>query len=208
MNPKRIYGLNLYNVAGTFFLVTQLFIFSALLLDPLQRPFLLWSCNNFCFLLAIACFRKDMQLVKGVSYLGLVTQILWISDFASHLIGFDLSGVTDYIRSEGFTYANDVSIVLHTVIPVAVLLFTFRTKPKFRSFVYALPYILFLYFGTLLLTPPIEDINCVFSACAIAEYIPYSIYLWPVYAAISALLSYAIHHALYFGWRYVAKAHR
>jgi hypothetical protein len=185
---------------GVFFAVAQIFIISALLFDSSTRPFLLWSCNNFCILLIIACYRKDIQMIMGISYLGLVSQIVWVLDFSSHLLGFNLSGVTDYIYTEGFTYANDVSIAVHVIVPTVILMFSFRVKPKPKSLLFAIPYILFLYVATIMLTPAVEDVNCVFHACGNGAYLPYSIYLWPMYAVVSTLISFAIHYLLYYGW--------
>jgi hypothetical protein len=185
---------------GAFLVVAQLFIFSAVLNDPKITVFLFWSCNNFCILLAIACFKKDMQMIKGISYLGLVSQILWILDFGSDTLGFDLSGVADYIYLEGFTYANEVSIGVHMIVPVSVLLFSVAAKPTYWSLLYALPYIVFLYIATILFTPPSEDINCVFLGCGNTTYLPYSIFLWPVYAVISTLIAYGVHLVLYYVW--------
>lgn len=191
-----------YYVLGVFLIIAQLFIFSAVINDPAITMFLLWSCNNFCILLAYACFKKDMQMLMGISYLGLVSQILWILDFGSDTLGFNLSGVADYIYLEGFTYANEVSIGVHLLVPVAILLFSFAVKPTYRSFLYALPYIVFLYIATILLTPPSEDINCIFLGCGIT-YFPYNIYLWPVYAMASTLIAYGIHLVLYYSWNKV-----
>jgi hypothetical protein len=185
---------------GIFFAVAQILIFSALLFDPSTRQFLLWSCNNFCILLVIACYRKDIQMIMGISYLGLLSQIVWVLDFVSHILGFNLSGVTDYIYIEGFTYANDVSIAVHIIVPTVILMFSFRVKPRLRSLLFAIPYILFLYVATLIVAPTIEDINCVFKACGNDVYLPYNIYLWPLYAFISTLISYGIHYLLYYGW--------
>lgn len=188
-----------YHIMGVFFVIAQIFIFSALLFDSSTRPFLLWSCNNFCILLIIACYRKDIQMIMGISYLGLVSQIVWVTDFASHLLGYNLSGVTDYIYTEGFTYANNVSIAVHVIIPIVILMFSFRVRPKTRSLLFALPYILSLYVATITLTPVAEDINCVFNACGNGKYLPYNIYLWPIYAVISTLVSFGIHYLLYYG---------
>lgn len=185
---------------GVFFVVAQAFIFSALLFDPSLRLFLFWSCNNFCILLIIACYRKDMQMIMGISYLGLVTQIIWVLDLVSHLLGFDISGVTDYLFTEGFTYANNVSIAVHVVVPIVILIFSFRVKPSFKSLLFAIPYILFIYFATIIWTPPIEDINCVFRGCGNGSYVPYNIFLWPMYAMISVLISFGIHQFLYYVW--------
>lgn len=184
---------------GIFLVIAQIFIFSAVLNDPAITMFLFWSCNNFCILLAIACYKKDMQMIKGISYLGLVSQILWILDFGSQTLGYDLSGVADYIYLEGFTYANEVSIGVHILVPVSILLFSVAVKPTYKSLIYAFPYIVFLYLATILFTPPSEDINCVFFGCGNTTYLPYNIFLWPVYAIISTLIAYLIHLLLYYG---------
>jgi hypothetical protein len=186
---------------GLFFVTAQLFIFSALLFDSSTRLFLVWSCNNFCIVLAVACYRKDMQMLMGISYLGLIAQIVWVLDFGSYILGFDLSGVTNYLSIEGFTYANNVSIAVHVLIPFIILFFSYKVKPVPRSLLFAFPYILFLYLSTILLTPAVEDINCVFYACGNAVYVPYNIYLWPMYALIVTLISYGIHYFLYYGYQ-------
>ena len=197
----RLHHINPFYMMGIFLVVAQLFIFSAVLHDPSIGIFLFWSCNNFCIFLMYACYKQDMQMIKGISYLGLVSQILWILDFGSHILGFDLSGITDYIYLEGFSYANGVSVGVHIIVPIAVLVFSFRTKPMYTSLLYALPYIVFLYIVTLIWTPPVEDINCVFYGCGNDQYLPYNILLWPLYAVISTLLSYGIHSLLYYGWK-------
>ena len=200
MNFLKLVSINPFYSLGIFLIIAQIFIFSAVLHDPSVAIFLLWSCNNFCIFLAYACYKKDMQMIKGISYLGLVSQILWILDFSSQSLGFNLSGVADYIFLEGFTYANEVSIGVHMVVPIAVLLFSVAIKPTYRSLLVALPYILFLYIATIVFTPPSEDINCVFLGCGNITYLPYNIFLWPLYATISTLIAYGIHLVLYYGW--------
>ncbi len=196
-----------FHIFGSFFVIAQLFILSALLFDEALRLFLLWSCNNFCILLAYACYKKNMQMLKGVSYLGLVSQIIWVADFNSHFLGFNLSGVSDYIFTEGFTYPNEVSVALHIIVPIAVLLMSFKVKPEIRSIVYASLYAIILYSVTILLGPQSEDINCVFTGCGNNQYLPYNIYVWPLYALISILLSYSIHYFLYGVWNIVKHLH-
>jgi hypothetical protein len=192
-----------FTVMGIFFAVSQIFIVSTTLYDPTRTIFLIWSCNNFCIFLAYACHKKNMQMLMGVSYLGLVSQLLWVSDFLSHGLGFDLSGIANYLFIEGFTYANKISTGVHLIIPIAILLFSFRIKPKLSSFLYAVPYVVLLYGVTLALTPAIEDINCVFSGCGNGQYILFNVYLWLPYALVSVLLSYGLHSFLYYGWRKV-----
>ncbi len=190
---------------GIFFLLAQLLVLSSLLFNPDLRIFLLWSCNNFCILLVYACFRKNMQMIKSLSYLGLVSQILWISDFVSHLLGYNLSGVADYIYIEGFTYANEVSIALHMIVPLTILIFTFRIRPELSSLKYAFAYAFVLYLLTIVWTPADEDINCIFSACSIDVYVSYNILLWPLFAVGSIFLSYVIHQVMYHIWYVVAR---
>jgi hypothetical protein len=190
-----------YVFMGFFFAVAQILILSALAFDSTTRLFLLWSCNNFCILLIIACYRKDMQMLMGISYLGLLSQTVWLLDFAFSLVGFDFTGVTDYIYTEGFTYANNVSIVIHVMVPTVILLFSFKVKPRLRSLLFAIPYLLCLYVVTIFITPVTEDINCVFRACGNDAYLPYNIYVWPLYATVSAVISYGVHYVSYYGSR-------
>ncbi len=208
MDFLRAWQRNPYLFAGIFFVLVQVLIFSALAFDPLTRLFLLWSCNNFCILLAIACYRQDMQMLMGISYLGLLSQTIWVLDLISHLAGFNLSGVTDYIFTEGLTYNNIVSIVVHVIIPTVILLFSFRVEPRLRSLLFALPYLLLLYVLTILAGPTEQDINCVFQACGNDAYLPYNIYVWPLYAAVSVFVSFAFHYLLYYSWRQFRKRRR
>ena len=198
-----------FNVAGTFFLLAQAVIFSAIIFDPETRLYVVWSCNNFCFFLAIACYLKNMQMVKGISYVGLVTQFLWAADFVSPYFGFNLSSISDYAAIGGFSYTNTVSVALHFIIPVIVLAISFRVHPERRSLLYSIPYILFLFFATLIFTSAAEDVNCVYLACHLDTYFPFSIpyymWLWPLYAMVPTLLGYLIHEILYHGWHTVIK---
>lgn len=190
-------SIDAFSWMGIFFAIAQGFIFSAVLFDHSLAMYLFWSCNNFCIFLVYACYKKDMQMLMGISYLGLVSQILWVLDLISHTVGYNLSGVSDYIFLEGFTYANEVSIGIHLLIPISVLIFSFRVRPNYRSLKFTIPYILLIYVTTLLFTPYFEDINCVFLGCN-NTFIPYNIYLWPLYALVSSLISLGIHVVLYF----------
>lgn len=198
-----IRGVGPYPVIGFFLLFIQFIILSTMLFDDGQQQFLLWSCNNFCFFMAIACFRKDMQMLMGVSYLGFVTQALWVADFTAGLVGLNVSGISDYIMSGPLTYKNEISIVLHMAVPLIILLFSFKVAPRIRSFYYSIPYMFMLYAGTFYLTKPDYDINCVFNACGVNLHVHYNILMWPVLATISIGLGYLVHNLLYYGWMYV-----
>ena len=200
MNFIKLFQTHWLQIFGVFFLIAQLFIVSALMFDEALRPFLLWSCNNFCIFLAVACYFENMQMLKGISYLGLVSQLLWVADFNAHFLGFNLSGVSDYIFIEGYTYPNEVSIALHTIVPMVVLLLSFKIRPEIQSIVYASVYATILFLVTLALGPQSEDINCVFTGCGNTVYLPYTIFVWPLYAFLTILLSYGIHYGLYYFW--------
>jgi hypothetical protein len=156
----------------------------------------------------ICLLQKRYADAKGISYLGLVSQILWVLDFSSQALGFNLSGIADYIYLEGFTYANEVSVGVHMIVPISVLIFSASTRPTYRSLIFAFPYLAFLYTATILVTPPSEDINSVFFGCGNAAYFPFTMYLWPVYAVISTLLAYGIHLVLYYVWKKFALVFR
>ena len=190
----------IFFITGMFFLAVQLLILSSLLFQSESRPLLLWLCNNFCFFLSYACFTRNMQMLKGVSYLGLIPQLLWMTDFISPAFGFNVSSITDYIAVDGLTYTNGVSIVLHMIVPPVILLLSFRTFPKVVSLVYAALYAAFLYRATLIFGMNSEDINCVVHACDIATYIPYYTWLWPIAAITLTLITYGFHRILYVLW--------
>jgi hypothetical protein len=200
VNYGKIKALTSFQYAFIFFLVTQLVIFTSLGLSSVTQVLLYWSCNNFSFFLAVACYRRDMQMLMGVSYLGLLAQLLWGVDFISHLLGFNLSSVSDYIFYEGFTYANDVSIGLHLVVPIVVLALSLKTKPHWQSLVYAGLYSLGLYVVTLLMTSAIDDVNCVYQGCSLGASLSYHVYEWPLYAAGLILGAFFVHMVLYRLW--------
>ncbi len=193
--------------AGVFFLLTQILILSALLPHAETRTYIFWVCNNFSLLLAIACFQRNIQFVKGVSYVALLPQILWIIDFISHFFGLNVLTISDYILTEGYTYANEVSIFVHLFVPVFIIAFSVKYHPEVKSLLYAFSYILGVYLSTILLTPSSEDINCVFEACRLKTYLPYHMWLWPIYASFLILFAYVIHHVLYFGWKKIHSPH-
>ena len=148
-------------------------------------------------------------MLKGVSYLGLIPQALWMADFVSPFFGFNVYSITDYIALDGLTYTNSVSIVLHMIVPPAVLLLSLSTYPKLQSILYAASYAAFLFVVTLLFGMKSEDINCVKHACDTFSNITYRMWLWPVYAFIVGALAYGVHRLLYsFRWKVLPKVRR
>lgn len=205
MNIRELRRFGSFHYVTFFFLFTQAIILSSLAFNTATQVLLLWSCNNFCFFLAFACYRRDMQMLMGVSYLGLVAQMLWAADFLLQFVGINFSSISDYIFTEGFTYANDVSIGLHLIVPLLILIFSLTTKPTTRSLLYAGGYSAALYVATLLMSTSYEDVNCVYNGCNIGINFSYRIFEWPLFAAVAIGASYIIHQFLYMGWRWVWK---
>jgi len=185
-----------YRTPALFLVFLQVIIFVALIDDSATRPLLVWYCNNISLFLAIAFWWGDMQMVKGLSYVGILTQLLWITDFLAHLVGFDLSNTANYIFLGGLTFANDVSIVVHFTIPLIVLWYTASIRPEPRSLLNAIGLIFILFIATLLLTSASDDVNCVYLMCG-QQHLPYRIYLWPFYSCLLSIAAYAFHEALY-----------
>lgn len=188
-----------YYVPTAFFILMQGMLLGALMREDSTRLLLFWYCNNISFFFAIAFWEKKLQIVKGLSYVGILTQLLWISDFLSHLVGFDLSNTANYVFIEGFTFANDVSVMVHFGVPIVALLYTVRVRPEPYSLFYSMLYIGGLYVATIAGTAPLDDINCVYNACSQYPF-PYHAILWPLYLVLLSLGGFALHEGLYRLW--------
>lgn len=190
-------------VAAVFFAAVQILVLLSFLPDRSTWTLLFWYCNNISFFLAIAFYQRNHQLVKGLSYVGLLAQLLWVADFVSHLFDIHLSNTADYVFVEGLTFANEVTVFLHLTVPFIALAYTLRERPQPHSLLYSLVYIIGLYAATLAGTAPQDDVNCVFNACSQYEF-SYHILLWPLYLILLSLAAYAIHEYLYRFYAYVS----
>lgn len=179
-----------------FFVVLQSVIVWALLPHENTRALLFWYCNNVAFFYAIAFYEGNVNFIRGINLVGLLPQLLWVSDFLSHLVGFDLSHTADYVFVEGFTFSNDVSVLVHMTVPFIALFYLYRIRPQPKALFYSALYIIGLYVATLSGTNPADDMNCVFNACSQYKFL-YHAYLWPLYMMILAVGAYGIHEGLY-----------
>jgi len=190
--------------AVVFFGTLQLFILYALLGEEWSRPLIFWYCNNIPLFFAIAFYEGNAQLAKGLSYVGLLPQLLWTIDFLGHLVGFDLSNTANYIFVEGFTFANDVSVIAHMTVPFLILALTLRERPRPYSLLYSIVFIIGLWAATIAGTSFVDDVNCVWNACS-SYLFPYHVLLWPLYMIALSLAAYAIHDGLYLLYRRYAR---
>ncbi len=185
--------------AAAFFAALQVLVAVALMRDASTWYLMLWYCNNVSFFLAIAFYTHNIQLAKGIACVGLLPQLLWVTDFVGHYLGFDLSNTSNYVQVEGFTFSNEVSVLLHMTMPFLALAYTLRERPRPISLVYAAAYIMFLYFASMLFTSPQNDVNCVFTACT-GEASLMHLALWPLYMLVLAGASLVIHDGLYLAY--------
>lgn len=165
---------------------------------PERQYLFFWYCNNVLVLLAIAFYYNNIQLVKGLSYVGVLTQLYWLLDFVFNLLGFHLSGTTDFVFTESHLLSTIATVIVHVVSPLAVLALTARVMPRPVSLLYAWGYTVALFVVTLFFTTPGRDINCVFSACSpTAWYGWWDPYLWPVALLGMTVIAYGLHYGLY-----------
>jgi hypothetical protein len=196
-----------YAAAG-FFVALQALVTLALMRDLSTWYLMLWYCNNVSLFIAIAFFTHNLQLAKGLAYVGLLPQLLWVSDFVGHYLGFDLSNTSNYILVEGFTFPNEVSVLSHMTMPFLALAYTLRERPRPVSLLYAAIYIMALYIATMIFTQPVDDVNCVFGACS-GETGLLHLALWPLYVLMLSSAAMVVHDGLYRAYMSVkAKSHR
>lgn len=174
----------------------QSLVLGSLLREESTRVMIFWYCNNVSFFFAVAFWEGRVQFVKALSYVGILPQLLWLADFLSHLLGFDLSNTANYVFVEGFTFSNNVTVLIHFGIPLIALYYVAHIRPKPYSLFYSFLFAGGMYIATIAGTFSADDINCVFNACSQYPF-AYHIVLWPLYMAILTLGGYALHEGLY-----------
>jgi hypothetical protein len=190
-----------------FFLWVEGLVLLALLPNPDTQKLIFWYCNNVAVLYVYAYYTKRLDLVKAFNYVAVIAQLLWMTDFFSHLLGYDVSRTANYVFTEGFTFANSVSILVHISYPVVVLLSTMHVKPTLAPVKYSFVYIAVLYAIALLLGRPdsnADDVNCVFTAC-VPQAAFFHVYFWPFYMVLLLALGYLLHVVLYRVYTFIYK---
>jgi hypothetical protein len=183
-----------------FFLLQAAYVFTTTLTTPPDLPSLFSYCNHAALLLALAFLFGRTQIVKAVVNIGLLIQGVWLIDFLGHLVfGLYIFGVTKYIFAVPLSPASIISIVEHSLTMLIAIAVTYKIRPRAISLIYSFLYILLLYIITLLFTPPVANVNCVFQACVFktALALPQFTALWPVFVMILAIVGYLIQMWLY-----------
>lgn len=141
----------------------------------------IWYCDHIMLLFAIAFIFNRKDLVRSFVNIGLIPQLIWLLDLALSVVtGEFLFGFTEYVFSFSSILAIVITIAGHLFSTLVAILFSIDEKPQFKETYYSLVYVLSLYIITLLLTTPVENVNCVYGNCLGFWNFVYYTYLWPV----------------------------
>ena len=148
-----------YLLAALFFLCLQaaLLIKSALLND---FELLYYFCYHAPILFAIAFYKKDIPLIRGIIITGVVGQGIWSADYLSFLLSgrFLFGFSSSLLQYQGFIYMT--TLLSHVASSfLALLLIKNEALPK-KSLLYAFCYFLFFYSLSLLrIIPESANVN-------------------------------------------------
>lgn len=194
-------------VPAILFLLIQVLLCAVLLPDPNTRDVVTWYCNSVPLFLGLAFLFGRIQIVKGLTDVGIVAQLLWVIDFLAHLV-FHVSffHITDYVFTSGLSSQNITTIIVHVTTPLVAIGWSYRIAPRRISIVYSFLYIIALYLATVLLTPAADNINYIFHGfdfqglmqpldplLSSSAYI----FLWPVGMMLLAWIGYGMQTLLF-----------
>ncbi len=157
-----------------------------------------WFCDFAPFLFAIFFLINNLQLIKSLINIGLLTQfitsVLLIVGFVSRS---DING-TKKAESHGKFYVF-VELLIH-VLPVnAALILTLNTPPEAKSLFYSFMILVAMFILTLMFTSPKNNINLVYDTSFDIKGKKYNIidlphqkYLWVLYAFLVVLVTFII----------------
>ena len=143
----------------------------------------IWFCDVVVILFAVGFFVKNSQFIKGLINIGLITQFIFIVEFIIAIFfNISLSNTITKILTNNISSIS-ISVATHLFSTNLAIFMTYGVKSKRSSLAYSFVVLVVLYFLTLTLTPPIENINYVFSSDFLFGIkIPFYIYLWPFIA--------------------------
>jgi len=155
---------NKYSCLGLYFVIIQILVFIRNYLSKDYITFF-YYCDHIALLLAIAFFLRNIPLIKAFISIGLISQLIYATDFiSSFFFNKQLTGTTAYLSNYS-TLALIITLFMHLGTTFVALAFTFKEKNKKNSLIYAFLYTSFLYFITILFTPKEYDVNCVYNVC-------------------------------------------
>ncbi len=159
----------------------------------------LWFCDFSLILFSVAFFMENVQFIKGLINIGLIAQFIYILDVIMYIIfGITWSNIPAEMLSSGLP--NIIfSLAIHLFSANLALYITYSRKTKPFSLLYSAMVLLLLYFLTVFMTPPSNNVNFIFSSEFLFGLdIPFYIYLWPLLAfMVLSLPTYRFQSWLY-----------
>ena len=169
--------LNRYFILGTFFLILQILVLykNYYISEAISIYFF---CNHVLILLSIGFYLRNIKIINAIICVGLIPQFMWLIDFFSSLLGFNLFGYSNYIFGQSLLMGT-ITFLIHISTFISLAFTLNDEKIHKKSLIYASSYVVLIYFLTLLFTPIENDINCIYSACNISWlYFDYYTYFW------------------------------
>lgn len=169
--------LNRYFILGTFFLILQILVLyrNYFISEAISIYFF---CNHILIILSIGFYLKNIKVINAIICVGLIPQFMWLIDFFSSLLGFNLFGYSQYIFNQSLIMGL-ITFLIHISTFVALVFTLNEEKIHFKSLIYASSYVVLIYFLTIVFTPVENDINCIYNACNISWLnFNYYTYLW------------------------------
>lgn len=158
--------LNRYFLLGTFFLILQILVLyrNYYISEAISIYFF---CNHILIILSIGFYLRNIKIINAIICVGLIPQFMWLIDFFSSLLGFNLFGYSSYIFGQT-KIMGVITFLIHISTFIALIFTLNEEKIHIKSLIYASSYVVLIYFLTELFTPIESDINCIYNACNIS----------------------------------------
>ena len=127
---------------------------------------ILWICYSSLILLGIGILMRNSLLV--VSQLNIITipLLIWTADFIFFIINKQsFFGIVNYFFMPGPILSKIITTQHLFTIPLALIaVYIIKVKTKY-AWIVSLAQVSFLFLITIMLTAPVNNINCVYSSC-------------------------------------------
>lgn len=132
-----------------------------------------WFCYSALFLSGIGILRKDGVMVVSQLNILLIPLIIWNIDFFYFIIvGRPLLGITNYFFVSGLSLGKVLTLQHVITIPLTLFCLYLIKVMERCAWKLSLIQIFIFYFLSLLLTDPLQNVNCVFRFCGQISPIP------------------------------------
>lgn len=140
----------------------------------IENPYqIFWSCYLGLIIIGIGVVKRNSFLIMSQIYILAIPILIWDIDFLYHFIlGKPLLGITDYFfREEGLNIGKIISLQHLFVIPLSIYaLGKIGIKKGKDAWKMSLIQISVIFLTVIFLTPPEQNINCVFAMCGSSDF--------------------------------------